>query len=97
MPSVTSPAIRLEEKKVTKKKLGELNQEQTKKSNVYIVDFSKKQNIDFEITKKIDLLNKADLKLQIQKFHTNEKWVFISTIFGNLSKNTLFSDMNRST
>ena len=63
MPSVTSPAIRFEEKKVAKKKLGDLNQEQTKKSNVYIVDFSKKQNIDFEITKKIDLLNKADLKL----------------------------------
>mgnify|MGYP006098837283 FL=1 len=62
-PNITSPAIRLEEKKVTKKKLEDLNQDQTKKSNIYIVDFSKKQNIDFEITKKIDLLNKADLKL----------------------------------
>ena len=37
-------------------------QSQNKKSNIYIIDFAQKQKLDFEITKKLDLLNKADLK-----------------------------------
>ena len=43
-------------------------QSQNKKSNIYIIDFAQKQKLDFEITKKLDLLSKADLKQQIQKF-----------------------------
>ena len=78
-------------------------QSQNKKSNIYIIDFSQKQKLDFEITKKLDLLSKADLKQQIQKFmefsgtsHNQDTWKLIGTIFGNLSKNALFSDLNRS-
>jgi len=40
---------------------------QMRRSNIYIRDYSKVLNIDMNITDRLDLLNKADLKNQIVK------------------------------
>lgn len=76
-------------------------QQQISKSNVYILSFASRLHLDFRLPAKLDLLNKGDLKQQLIKLQKAEEglqtWKMVAIAFGNLSKNTLFNDLSRST